>query len=103
MHHHLGASGNAWVADIQIGANSGVDRTGAPIPPPDYGIQFNSGHWATPFVALGVLDSSTSFPATINLLGVQNSFRAGRKIEVVANCFGIEASQCNRIAQIVQK
>jgi len=73
VHHHLGASGNAWVADIQIGANSGVDRTGAPIPPPDYGIQFNSGHWATPFVALGVLDSSTSFPATVNLLGVQNS------------------------------
>src|SRR5439155_1623048 len=54
VHHHLGASGNAWVADIQIGANSGVDRTGAPIPPPDYGIQFNSGHERQPHLHPGL-------------------------------------------------
>src|SRR5947208_12915697 len=48
----VGMVGNVSNADIQIYANSGVDRTGAPIPPPSYGIQFNSGNWATPFVAL---------------------------------------------------
>src|SRR5437667_6681071 len=48
------------------------------------------------------LERITQF-ATICLLREQNSFRTGRKIEVVANYFGIETSQCNRIAQIVQK
>src|SRR5438445_9633746 len=37
------------------------------------------------------LERITQF-ATICLLRVQNSFRTGRKIEVVANYFGIEAS-----------
>jgi len=74
VYKHLSIAGNASFADIEIGSNSGADRNGATIPPPSYGLHFGGpGNWATPFVALGVGDSSASFPATINLLGVQNA------------------------------
>jgi hypothetical protein len=73
LREYMVGRGNVWYSAFRIEANTGMDRTGLAIPPPSYGVLFNSGNWATPFVALDVADTSTSYPATVNLLGVENS------------------------------